>query len=125
MSLGRRGPGGRRRFPKRLNAAHALPRWRFSRLGADRLPARRAQASTPRVRQRSEAVDVDRGQLVGRGLKDVAIVMRLDELAPVGGWPPGGRDWTEGSQPPHPRRPSSAPTPTYIGASAEPVLSLL
>jgi hypothetical protein len=30
-------------------------------------------------------VDVDHGQLVGRGLKDVAIVMSLDKLALVGG----------------------------------------
>ena len=49
-------------------------------------------ASTPRVRRRSEAVDVDRGQLVGRGLKDVAVVMDLHELAPVGGWATSGRD---------------------------------
>ena len=33
----------------------------------------------------SEAADVDHGQLVGRRLKDVAIVMDLHELAPVGG----------------------------------------
>jgi cation/acetate symporter len=38
-----------------------------------------------RVRHRSEAVNIDRGQFVGRGLKDVAIVMDLHELAPVGG----------------------------------------
>jgi hypothetical protein len=30
-------------------------------------------------------ISVDRGQLVWRGLKDVAIVMDLHELAPVGG----------------------------------------
>jgi len=34
------------------------------------------------VRQGSEAVDVIRGQLVGRRLKDVAVVMVLHELAP-------------------------------------------
>jgi hypothetical protein len=39
----------------------------------------------PHVRQRSEAVDVDHGQVVGRGLKDVALVMDLHEFAPVGG----------------------------------------
>ena len=37
-------------------------------------------------------MDVDRGQLVRRRLKDVAVVMRLDELAPVGGRPASGRD---------------------------------
>ena len=42
-------------------------------------------------------MDVDHGQLVGRGLKDVAIVMRLDELAPVGGRATSGRHrrWLE------------------------------
>jgi len=38
-------------------------------------------------------VDVDRGQLVWRRLKDVAIVMDLHEIGPVGGRPPGGRHW--------------------------------
>jgi hypothetical protein len=54
-------------------------------------------ASAACGRYRSEAVDVDRGQFVGRGLKDVAIVMRLDELTPVGGRSPGRRDgrWLE------------------------------
>jgi hypothetical protein len=37
-------------------------------------------------------VDVDRGQLVGRRLKDIAIVMDLHELTPVGGRAPGRRD---------------------------------
>jgi hypothetical protein len=35
-------------------------------------------------------VDVDHGQLVGRGLDDIAIVMRVHEFAPVGGVPAGG-----------------------------------
>ena len=35
-----------------------------------------------RVTYRSEAVDADRGQFVGRGLADVAIVMNLHELGP-------------------------------------------
>jgi hypothetical protein len=35
-------------------------------------------------------VDVDRRQLVYPSLKDVAIVMDLDELAPVGGGPRAG-----------------------------------
>jgi len=30
-------------------------------------------------------VDIDHGQLIGRRLEDVAIVVDLDELAPVGG----------------------------------------
>ena len=45
----------------------------------------------PRGRHRSEAADVDTGQLVGRRLNDIAIVMRLDELAPVGGRATSGR----------------------------------
>jgi hypothetical protein len=39
----------------------------------------------------TEAVDVDVGQLVGRWLKDCPVVVGLNELAPVGGWPAGGR----------------------------------
>jgi hypothetical protein len=39
----------------------------------------------PCVRHRSEAVDIDRGQFVGRHLNRLAVVMSLDELAPVGG----------------------------------------
>jgi hypothetical protein len=37
-----------------------------------------------RVRRWSKAVDIDRGQLVRRRLKDVAVVMELHEVAPVG-----------------------------------------
>jgi hypothetical protein len=44
-----------------------------------------AAALMPRVRHRSEAVDIDHGQLVGRHLNRFAVVMRLDEFAPVGG----------------------------------------
>ena len=51
-----------------------------------------AASLIPRAQLGSEAVDVDRGQLVGRGLKDVAVVMDLHDLAPVGRWAPGGRD---------------------------------
>jgi hypothetical protein len=47
----------------------------------------------PRVRYRSEAVDVDHGQLVGRHLNRLAVVMSLHVLAPVGGWAPGRREW--------------------------------
>ena len=51
----------------------------------------------PHVRHRSELVDVDRGQLVGRRLKDIAVVMRLDKFAPVGGRATSGcnRWWLE------------------------------
>ena len=48
--------------------------------------------SAARVRHRSEAVDIKHGQFVRRGLKDVAIVMGLHELALVGGRAPGRRD---------------------------------
>jgi hypothetical protein len=41
---------------------------------------------------RSERVDVDQGELVGRGLDDVTIVMRLDEIEPVDRRPAGGRE---------------------------------
>ena len=51
-----------------------------------------AAALMPRVRHRSEAVDIDHGQLVGRHLNRFAIVVNLHELAPVGGWAPGRRD---------------------------------
>jgi len=37
-------------------------------------------------------VNVDRGQLFGRRLKDIAIVMHLDKFVPVGGWASSGRD---------------------------------
>ena len=38
-------------------------------------------------------MDVDRGQFVGLRLKDVAVVVDLDELSPVGGRHAGRRDW--------------------------------
>jgi hypothetical protein len=38
----------------------------------------------------SERVDVDHGELVWRGLDDISIVMRLDEIEPVDRRPPGG-----------------------------------
>jgi hypothetical protein len=37
-------------------------------------------------------MDVDHGQLVGRCFDDVAVVMHLDEFAPVGGRPSGRRE---------------------------------
>ena len=42
--------------------------------------------------RRSHRVDVDRRRLVKRRLNRVAVMMHLDELAPVGGPAPGGRD---------------------------------
>ena len=44
-----------------------------------------AASLMPRVRHRSEAVDIDHGQLVYAFLNRFAIVMDLHELAPVGG----------------------------------------
>ena len=44
-----------------------------------------AASLMPRVRHRSEAVDIDHGQLVYPSLNRFAIVMDLHELAPVGG----------------------------------------
>jgi hypothetical protein len=94
VSLGRSGPGGRSGFLE-------TPRTRFggvflasAQTGSQSAGPRDA---TPRVRQRSEAVDVDRGQLLGRCLEDVAVIVDLHELAPVGGRPAGGRErrWFE------------------------------
>ena len=62
------------------------------------LPAGHLTASLmPRVGHDSEAVNVDHGKVFGRGLKDVPLVVDLDELAPVGGRATGGRDgrWLE------------------------------
>ena len=50
-------------------------------------------ASAACGRYRSEAVDVDRGQLVWRGLQEVAVVLGLNELVPVGRRAPRGCDW--------------------------------
>ena len=70
-------------FQERL--AYPL-KWRFRPSAQSLFESGRVAASLiPRVRHRSEAVNIDRGQFVGRGLKDVAIVMDLHELAPVGG----------------------------------------
>jgi len=44
----------------------------------------------PRIRHRSEAVDVDRGQLVGRRLNRFAVVVSLDKVGSVGGWASSG-----------------------------------
>ena len=40
----------------------------------------------------SEAVDVNHGQLLGRRLEDVAVIVNLHELAPVGGRATSWRD---------------------------------
>ena len=37
-------------------------------------------------------MDVDHGQLIGRRLEDIAVVMSLEKLAPVGGWTAVGCD---------------------------------
>ena len=42
------------------------------------------------LRPPSERVDVDHGELVWRGLDDISIVMRLDEIGPRRGRPAGG-----------------------------------
>ena len=47
--------------------------------------ARPGPALMPRVGLRSEAVNVDHGQLVYPSLNRFAVVMSLDKLAPVGG----------------------------------------
>ena len=94
MSLGRSGPGVRSGFLE-------TPRTRFG--GVFLASAQTASqsavpgASTPRVRRRSEAVDVDHGQLVYPSLKDCPVVMDLHELSPVGRRATGGREgrWFE------------------------------
>jgi len=83
-------PAPNQRHPERLPSP---PEWRFSRLGADHLPGRLSGALMPRVRHRSEAVDVEHGQLIGRHLNRFAVVMSLDKLAAVGVRSPGRRDW--------------------------------
>ena len=94
MSLGRSGPSVRSGFLE-------TPRTRFDGVF---LPSAQTVsqsaflgASTPRVRRRSEAVDVDHGQLVGRHLNRFTIVMDLHELAPVDRRATGGRNgqWFE------------------------------
>ena len=44
------------------------------------------------LRPWSERVDFDHGQVVARGLGDVTIVMRLDEIGPVDRRSAGGRE---------------------------------
>ena len=89
MSLGRSGPGVRSGFLE-------TPRTRFGGvfLASAQTVSQSAVpgASTPRVRRRSEAVNIDHGQLVGRHLNRFAIVMDLHELTPVNRRATGGRD---------------------------------
>ena len=94
MSLGRSGPGVQSGFLE-------TPRTRFGAvfLASAQTASQSAVpgASTPRVRRRSEAVDVDHGQLVYPSLKDCPVVMDLHELSPVDRRAAGGRDgrWFE------------------------------
>jgi hypothetical protein len=89
VSLGRSGPGVRSGFLE-------TPRARFGGvfLASAQTVSQSAVpgASTPRVRRRSEAVNIDHGQLVGRQLNRFAIVMDLHELARVDRRATGGRD---------------------------------
>ena len=66
---------------------HLPPRVAFFLPSAQSLSesGRVAASLMPRVRHRSEAVDIDHGQLVYPSLNRFAIVMDLHELAPVGG----------------------------------------
>jgi len=88
VSLGRSGPGVRSGL---LETRRTPFGGVFLASRADRVPIRSFPTCVGRVRHRSEVVDVDHGQFVGRGLKDVAIVMDLHELAPVGGRVTSGR----------------------------------
>ena len=102
LSLGRSGPGVRSGFLE-------TPRARFG--GVFLASAQTASqsavpgASTPRVRRRSEAVDVDHGQLVYPSLKDCPVVMDLHELSPVGRRAPGLRGGGGGTTNPSPLSP--------------------
>ena len=75
--------GPTRRHPERLPFPLAVAFFRIRR-GVSPKPAAWWLASILRVRRWSEAVDVDRGPLVSRRLKDVAVIMELHEFAPVG-----------------------------------------
>ena len=81
MSLGRSCPGVRSRF---LETPRTPCGGVFLALAQTASQSAVPGASTPRGWRRSEAVDVDRGQLLGRRLKDVPLIMDLHELAPVG-----------------------------------------
>jgi hypothetical protein len=67
--------------------------WRFSGAGAESLRVRPAGGLIDAERrQRSEAVDVDRRQLVCRRLINVAVIVNLHKLAPVDVRAACGRD---------------------------------
>ena len=82
MSLGRSGPGVR-------SESLETPRTRFGGVflscaqttSQSSVPG----ASTPRVRRRSEAVDIDVGQFDGRRLEECPGFVSLHDLTPVGG----------------------------------------
>ena len=89
MSLGRRGPAVRRRFPRAARGPRSGVFVASAQTGSQSAVA---GASVPRVRHRSEAVDVDRGQFVGRRLEDRPVVVNLDELAPASRRAASGRE---------------------------------
>lgn len=66
-----------------------------------------AASLMPHVWHDSEAANVDHGQVVGPRVEDVAFLVDLDDLAPVGGWAAGRRDG-----PPCERRSSRYQQPT-------------
>jgi len=79
--------------PQRLPAWLSLPEWPFSSVCAESLRVRRPGGLVATWRPAAvRGWNIDRGQIVGRGLKDVAVVMDLHELAPVGGRATNGRD---------------------------------
>ena len=90
-AAGSRLPGPSWPFPERVPSP---PERRFFPASARRLSESRrlAASSLPSGRHCSEAVDVDRGQLVWRRLRYCPVVMGLHELSPVGRRAPGGRD---------------------------------
>ena len=90
MSLGTSGPGVRSRF---LETPRTPCGGVFLASAQTAFQSAVPGASTPRGWRRSEAVDVDRGQLLGRRLKDVPLIMDLHELAPVGRRATSGRHW--------------------------------
>ena len=79
MSLGRSGPGERSGFlePPRTRLFGVF----LASAQTDSQSARPG-ALVPRVRHRSEAVDVDRGQLVGRGLMKTVVIVSLHQITP-------------------------------------------
>ena len=89
MSLGTSGPGVRSRF---LETPRTPCGGVFLASAQTAFQSAVPGASTPRGWRRSEAVNIDHGQLVGRHLNRFAIIMDLHELAPVSGRATSGRD---------------------------------